>query len=73
MKRREEHKRIAKQERFWAAQALRDAKYNHKQEERMEALKNNVLAANYRKEYRWDIWWRNRRLKIARMNERMGR
>ena len=73
MKRRDEHKRVAKQERIWAAQAFRDAKYNYRQEEAQEKLKNNVLAANYRKEYHWDIFWRNRRLKIARMNERSGR
>ena len=68
MKRKDEHKRVAKQERIWAAQAFRDARYNHQQEERAEAQKNLVLAANYRQEVKWDNFWGHRRLRIAMRN-----
>ena len=55
--------KIASLQRHWAANAMRDAKYN---ENRASQVVNPELKEMYRQEARWDIWWDNRRLAIAR-------
>ena len=70
MKTKDQHLRVAKQERIWAAQALRDAKYNRAQGKRCATQGNMVLARNYQQEARWDEFWASRRQKIANRQEK---
>jgi len=69
----EQHQKIATQEKMWAASALRDAKYNLKQARTFETQGKHVLAEMYMQEYRWCIFWYNRRMKVAMQHEAMAR
>jgi hypothetical protein len=61
-----QHHHIASLQRHWAANALKDAKYNMKRAKDEVKAGNRILAAGYAQEARWDMQWRNRRLKIAK-------
>ena len=65
-----QRKQIAKTERYWATLARKEGKSNRRAAQRYEALGEHVLAAQMFQEARWDDWWANRRLGIARVNEK---
>jgi hypothetical protein len=63
---RNQHHHIAALQRHWAALAARDAIYNKKRAEMERKAGNLTLARGYSQEARWDLWWRDRRLRIAK-------
>jgi hypothetical protein len=65
-----QHQLIARQQRVWAAQAFRDARYNHQQAILYRRSGQLIRARNSEQESRWDLWWGNRRLGIARKESR---
>lgn len=63
-----EHAAIARTERHWAADALKDARYNCTQARRDFHTGNRLLGEMHEREANWDVWWAQRRLRIARKN-----
>ena len=61
-----QRKRAAKTELQWAAQARRDAKYNRAQAKRDTTMGNFTLARFHNREAKWDLWWSNRRVRLAK-------
>lgn len=61
MDRQEQLRKAAGIQRLWSAQAMRDAKYNHKQALTQRALGNTVLARMYEQEEQYDRKWAERR------------
>jgi hypothetical protein len=69
----DQHKRVAKTERAWATEALKDAQYNKQQAKRDLSMGNIVLAHMHQREAGWDTMWMNRRLRIARAEQKKSR
>lgn len=65
-----QHRHIAKLQRGWAANAKRDMKYNINRAAIERKTGNIALANAYAKEAKWDLFWMQRRLRIARKNSR---
>ena len=65
MNTRQQRDLIAKDQRQWAAQALRDARSNKRNAQRNRKKGNYVLARQLDQESRWDTFWGKRRLRIA--------
>ena len=61
------YRQIARNQRLWATLAKRDEKYNRG---RARVVRSPVLKRSYLQEARWDQFWANRRLRIARAAEK---
>jgi len=67
---RNQHRHIGTLQKKWAADALRDAKYNLHRALIERKAGNTTLARGYEQEAKWDMQWRNKRLRIAKREER---
>jgi hypothetical protein len=61
------HHKIATLQKHWADNAIKDEQYNL---HRASEVKSPVLRNAYLQEARWDKWWADRRLGIAKKEER---
>lgn len=69
----DQHRHIASLQSHWRANALKDARYNLNRAKEEYRAGNRVLAKAYEAEYRVDLYWANRRQKIAeRERKRAG-
>lgn len=70
MNARDQHRMVARTERHWAADAFRDEHSNLIAAHEDAKKGNHVLQHMHEQEANWDHFWGERRMRIARKNER---
>ena len=64
---------VAAKERRWAALAKREGRDNLREARRFRTMHEGILARESFHEAKVDFQWANKRLKIARINERAAK
>jgi hypothetical protein len=73
MRKSDQHKQIARVERRDAKLARKEGASNLRNAQINRQKRNFILARQQSQEARWDDWWANRRLGIAKRQERMAK